>query len=108
MQDIDLWKYIYIEYSIAVLVCTELVRFFVAKIKYRWAQYIGVDQPKWISLIVAIVLSIADWVFIGHAETFNFYQMIISFSLSVLGYDYGWKLIKDQLAPLVEAWTKKE
>ena len=108
MQDIDLLKYIYIEYSIAVLVCTELVRFFVSKLQYSWAQYIGVTQPKWITLIVAILLAVGDWFFIGNAKTFNLYQMLISFGVAVLGYDYIYKLVKDQFGSLVKAWTKKE
>lgn len=108
MQDIDLLKYIYIEYSIAVLVATELVRFFVAKLHYGWAQYMGVTQPKWITLIMATVLAVADWVFIGNAQTFNLYQMLTSFGVAVLGYDYIWKIVKDQFGSLVRAWTKKD
>lgn len=107
MQDIDLFKYIYIEYSIAVLVGTEVVRFFVAKINKPWAIYVGKEQPKWITLFVASVFAVADWYFIGHAQTFNFYQMVTSFGIAVLGYDYIWKIVKDQFGSLVKAWKKE-
>lgn len=96
MEDIDLLKYIYIEYSIAVLVVTELARFFLKKIDVKFTQYIAVKEPKWATLIIASVLSVADWLLIGHGDNFNFYQMLISFGCAVLGYDYLYKVIKDQ------------
>jgi len=96
MEDIDLGRYIYIEYSLAVLIVTELARFFIKKIPTKFAQYISVTEPKWITLMVATFLSVLDWLVIGHAEGFNFYQALISFGVAVLGYNYVWKLVKDQ------------
>lgn len=107
MQDIDLMKYIYIEYSVAVLVGTEVLKFFLSKLCYHWTIYLSNDQPKWITLFVASVFAVADWFFIGNAKTFNFYQMVISFGVSVLGYDYVWKVLKDQFGTLVKVLKKE-
>lgn len=96
MEDIDLLKYIYVEYSIGVLVFTELARLFLKKIPVKFTQYISVEEPKWITLIVAVILSVLDYLLISKGDSFNFYQALISFGISVLGYDYVWKLIKDQ------------
>lgn len=107
MQDIDLMKYIYIEYSIAVLVGTEVLKFFIGKLYYTWAIYLSTEQPKWITLFVASVFAVADWFFIGHAQTFNFYQMVTSFGIAVLGYDYVWKVLKDQFGTMIKSWKKE-
>lgn len=96
MEDIDLLKYIYIEYAITVLIFTDLAKWLVKKIDKPWAQYLAVKEPKWLTLIVAAILSVADYLLISRGDSFNFYQALISFGVAVLGYDYIWKLIKDQ------------
>ena len=96
MEDSDLLKYIYIEYSIAVIIVTELARLFLKKIKTKATQYLSVEEPKWLTLSVAALLAVADYVFVSKGDSFNMYQSLISFGIAVLGYDYIIKLIKDQ------------
>lgn len=96
MEDIDLLKYIYIEYSIAVLVLTDLIKTLIKNIQLKIIQFITVDNPKWLTLIVATLLSILDWLVIGNANNFHLFQYIISFGVAVMGYDYVWKLVKEQ------------
>jgi hypothetical protein len=95
MEDSDLLKYIYIEYSISVIIVTELARLFLKKIKTKATQYLAVEEPKWLTLVVAALLSVADYIFISKGDSFNFYQSLISFGCATLGYDYVIKLIKD-------------
>lgn len=95
MEDSDLLKYIYIEYSLAVIIVTELARLFLRKVKTKVTQYLAVEEPKWLTLAVAAVLSVADYLFVSKGDSFNLYQSLISFGVSVLGYDYVIKLIKD-------------
>lgn len=98
MTDLDLSKYLYIEYTIGVIVVAEIFKFFLSKIPKPFIQYISVKEPKWISLIVATVLAVIDWALIGKFGTFHFYQMTMSFAIAVLGYDYVWKIIKDAVS----------
>jgi len=95
MTDFDLSKYIYWEYSLAVLLLTEVVRQLTKGIDHKLIRFIVVDNPKWLSLIIATILSVCDWL-IFSSNTFHFWQFIISFGVAVLGYDYALKLIKDQ------------
>lgn len=95
MEDSDLLKYIYIEYSLAVIIVTELARLFLRKIKTKATQYLSVEEPKWLTLIVASLLSVADYLLVSKGDSFNFYQSLISFGVATLGYDYVIKLIKD-------------
>lgn len=95
MEDSDLLKYIYIEYSLAVIIVTELARLFLRKVKTKVTQYLAVEEPKWLTLAVAAILSVADYWFVSKGDSFNLYQSLISFGISVLGYDYVIKLIKD-------------
>lgn len=97
MTDLDLSKYLYIEYTIAVVVVSEIFKFFLSKIDKKFIQYVSVKEPKWISLFVATILAIIDWAFIGKFGTFHFYQMTMSFAIGVLGYDYVWKIIKNAI-----------
>lgn len=95
MEDSDLLKYIYIEYSLAVIIVTELARLFLRKVKTKVTQYLAVEEPKWLTLAVAAILSVADYLFVSKGDSFNLYQSLISFGCAVLGYDYVIKLIKD-------------
>jgi hypothetical protein len=96
MEDFELSKYIYWEYSLAVTIVTELVRLLTKNIKLRIVQLITVENPKWITLIVAIILAVLDWLIFANGKAFHFFQFVISFGVSVLGYDYVFKLVKDQ------------
>ena len=105
MTDLDLSKYIYWEYSLAVLLFSELVKMLLKNVQLKWIQEIVVVNPKWLTLIVAVILGVGDWVFIDRGEP-NYYQLIISFGLAVLGYDYGLKLVKDMISRIKEAFAK--
>jgi hypothetical protein len=94
MFDFEFWKYIYWEYSIAVLLFSELIKLLVKGSTSKFLNTITFDRPKWMVLIVAIILGIGDWIFIDKGAP-NYYQLLISFALAVVGYDYGLKLIKD-------------
>lgn len=95
MTDLDLASYLYWEYSVAVLLLTEIGRILLKSIQKKWVQLIVVDQPKWLSLIVATFLAVLDWLIFSNGRTFHFWQFIISYGVAVLGYDYAVKLIKD-------------
>ena len=96
MTDFDLSKYIYWEYSLAVLLLTEVFRALSKGINYKLVRFIVVDNPKWLSLIIATILAVCDWLVFSNGNTFHFWQFTISFGVAVLGYDYALKLIKDQ------------
>lgn len=96
MEDFELGKYIYIEYSLAVLVLTDLVKMLLQNIQLKFVQFVVVKNPKWLTLLIASFLSALDWLVIGNAHNFHLYQYIISFGVAVMGYDYIWKLIKEQ------------
>lgn len=95
MEDIDLLKYIYIEYSLAVLLVTEMVKMFIKNINTKFIQFIAVEQPKYVTLMVATVLGVIDWMVFSGFDNFHLWQKVISFAVAVLGYDYAWKLVKD-------------
>lgn len=104
MEDYDLQRYIYWEYSVAVLLITEVLRSLLGDINTPFVRRVVKEQPKWLTLIVAIILAVADWVILSHS--FHLWQFTISFGLAVLGYDYGLKILKDRiLLPLIE-WVK--
>ena len=96
MTDFDLSKYIYWEYSLAVLILTEVLRALLKGMDAKFVRFVTVDNPKWLSLIVAIVLAFLDWIILSSGNTFHLWQFVISFGVAVLGYDYVLKLIKDQ------------
>jgi predicted Zn-dependent protease len=95
MEDIDLLKYIYIEYSIAVLLVTDLIKMLIKNINTKFVQFIAVEQPKYLTLIVATILGVVDWIVFSGLDNFHLWQKVISFAVAVLGYDYAWKLVKD-------------
>lgn len=96
MEDIDLLKYIYWEFSLAVLILTDMVKMLLKNVQLKFIQFIIVENPKWVTLMVAIFLSVLDWLVIGSANKFHLFQYIISLGVTILGYDYIWKLIKEQ------------
>lgn len=104
MEDFDLARYIYWEYSLAVLLVTEMIRALTKNIQLRFIQIISVEQPKWLSLFTAILLAVLDWIIMSNGNKFHLWQFTISFGLAVLGYDYGWKIVKDKfITPLMDA-----
>lgn len=107
MTDIELSKYIYIEYTIAVLLFSELSKILLKKVPQKFIQFIAVTEPKWLTLMIAVVFAIGDWLFVSKGHNFNFYQMAISFGLAVLGYDYGLKLIKDLFTKVKDVFASK-
>ena len=109
MTDFDLSKYIYWEYSLSVLVLTEVLRALTKGIDAKIIRFVVVDNPKWLSLIVASVLAVVDWLIFSNGHAFHLWQFVISFGVAVLGYDYVFKLIKDQFkkAPDIVVTTKE-
>lgn len=104
MTDFELAKYLYWEYSVAVLLVTELFRALLSPVPTKWVDLIVNKQPKWLSLIVATVLALLDWWLLS--TSFHLWTFLISFSLAVIGYDYGFKILKDRLIiPLIN-WFK--
>jgi hypothetical protein len=105
MFDQDLIKYIYWEYTVAVLFFTEVFKLLFKDTTSKFIYKIAVYNPKWLTLILAVVIGVGDWIFIDRGEP-NYYQLLISFGLSVLGYDYGLKIIKDLINKIKDAFTK--
>lgn len=95
MEDFELSKYIYWEYSLAVLLITEVIRALTKNTQVRFIQVATIEQPKWLSLFVAAFLAILDWLVLSSGNKFHLWQFTISFGVAVLGYDYAVKLIKD-------------
>lgn len=108
MEDFKLLDYIYWEFSLSVLIGTEIVRFFLAKLSLvpAWLKYIFVKEPKWLTLIVALAIAAGSWSTIK-AE-FDLNRAITSLGVAVLGYDYVWKLIKDKFKTTSEPQTPTE
>lgn len=96
MTDFDLSKYIYWEYSLAVLILTEVLRALLKGIDAKFIRFATIDNPKWLSLFTAILLAFLDWIIFSQGNTFHLWQFVISFGVAVLGYDYVIKLVKDQ------------
>jgi hypothetical protein len=96
MTDFELSKYIYWEYSLAVLLVTEIIRALTKNVNTKFVKLIIADNPKWLSIIVATFLAVLDWIILSNANVFHLWQFIISFGVAVLGYDYVVKLIKDK------------
>lgn len=102
MFDFELVKYIYWEYTIAVMFLTEGVMQLIKNTRLQW---IVTAHPKWITLIVAVLCAVGDWIFIDRGEP-NYYQILISFGLAVIGYDYGLKLLKDLFLKVKETFIE--
>jgi hypothetical protein len=77
-------RFIYPEYTLAVLITTDLLRFLVK----------GIDkkiEPKYLCLVIAILLVIP--VYFVHHE-YNFWKGLVSFGIAILAYQYIWYPIK--------------
>lgn len=96
MQDLDLWQYVYWQFSVAVLFSTEIVKqLSKGLVLNRPLTFVIQTNPKWLTLICAVIISLGDWLVFGNGKTFHFMTYLISFGITVLGYDYAWKLVKD-------------
>lgn len=104
MEDYDLQRYIYWEYSVAVLLITEVLRALFGNVNTPFVRRIMKEQPKWLTLIVAVALAAADWILLSHS--FHLWQFTISFGLAVLGYDYGLKILKERIVMPFLDWIK--
>jgi hypothetical protein len=83
-------SYIYVEYTVAVVIMTELLKRAVSEMDYH---------PKWIGGAVALVLAgigIFLKLIVFHTQV-EFFKLVTSFGVSVLAYDYLIKPIKDKL-----------
>lgn len=95
-MNVEIADYIYWQYSVAVLLVTELIRVLTKDTKIASLKLITVDRPKWISLIVAVILAVLDYSVFNHGKSeFDLWKFIISFGVAVLGYDYVVKLVKE-------------
>jgi hypothetical protein len=88
----SLHHYFYIEYILAVVLITATVRSLVK----------GLDNslhPKWITLVVGIVMAIVGYVVKTFTyEAFSVFKVIGSFGAATIGYDYFWKVLKDSFS----------
>lgn len=91
-------KYVYLEYSFAIWAITETARYSVPQIDKKL-------KPKTLVLIVSILLSIPGYLM--YTTDFDFFKALISFSLSVIGYDYVWKPLKEKFFPTVDEIQKQ-
>ena len=90
---IDILNHIYIEYTLAVIVITEVIKRALAE---------GNLQPKWITAAVAVVLGVVGVIIkiqVQH-EAIDFWRMLTSFGVSIIGYDY-------LLKPILDRFNKK-
>lgn len=86
-------EYLYLEYAVAIMIVTEMVRYLVP----------GIDkkvQPKFVVLIVASMLSIPGYLL--YQDTFNLFKSMTSFAFAVIGYDYVWKPLKAKFFPGID------
>lgn len=85
-MEITLLNYIYPEFVLAVVVITELLK--------KYFTY----HPKWTTLIIASVCAAIDiTVRLTNDLELNYWFLLISFGIAVLGYDYLIKPIKDRM-----------
>ena len=80
-MNIELSNYIYIEFTLAIILLTEIAK-----------KMFPIAHPKWPTLGIAVVGAVAEWFL---RESPDVWTLIISFSVAVLGYDYVVKLIKN-------------
>lgn len=85
--------YVYPEVVIAVIMLTEMVK------KYTKGTKVGKLGPKWLNLLVASVFAGLGILYreLFFTEQLDMIKYLISYSLSVTGYDYLVKPIKDKL-----------
>lgn len=87
-----LTDFLYLEFAVAVVLVTELVRYMVKGIDSKIA-------PRWLSLIIATLLSVAAFYYYKSVIAEHLWKSISSFSLSILAYDLIWKPIKKKIFP---------
>ncbi len=83
---------IYFEFAVAVVLVTELIRYLVKGIDKRIA-------PRWLSLFIAIILSVAAFYYYQSVISEHLWKSISSFAISIMGYDMIWKPLKKKLLP---------
>lgn len=84
--------YVYVEYVLAVLMFTEVIKKAVQEADLH---------PKWVTFGVAVVMALVGVVLetgLMH-NAVNFWKLITSFGVSIIGYDYFMKPIKDKFFP---------
>jgi hypothetical protein len=83
-------QYIYLEYFLAVILMTELLK------RYINTQIIHI---KWLTLVVAVGLAPVEYLITKMGgNVIDYWKLVISFSVSVISYDYAWKVIKDWIS----------
>lgn len=87
-----LTDFLYLEFAVAVVLVTELIRFLVKGIDKRVA-------PRWLSLFVAVLLSVAAFYYYHSEIATHLWKSISSFALSILAYDLIWKPLKKKIFP---------
>ena len=88
-MELEFLSYIYPEYTLAIIVLTEVIKRAFSELDHH---------PKWTGLGVGIVLGILGAMIkleVQH-ESIDFFKMVLSFGVSVIGYDYFWKPVKDR------------
>jgi divalent metal cation (Fe/Co/Zn/Cd) transporter len=86
-MEIVLLEYTYPAYIIGVVVIVELIKHF----------FNPVLHPKWVTLLVAVGGAIIELVI--HRYELDWWKLIISLGIAILGYDYIYKPIKDKVSP---------
>lgn len=87
----NIHDYVYLEYAVAVVFFTELIRYLVKDIDKK-------VPARWLTAFVAILLSLAAFFYYdGQAE--HPWKSLISFAVSIIAYDYFWKPIKSKFLP---------
>lgn len=85
--------HIYLEYTIAIMIVTDLLRYLVKGIDRR-------IKPRFQTLIVAVVLSIPGYIL--HMHDFDFFKALTSFAFAIIGYAFVWQPIKEKFFPKVK------
>lgn len=93
MENINLLELLQLDYCIALIVLTEVV-------KYLFTGITKAIHPKFITLFLAIVLA-AIFIAIRGMDEFNLYKYLISFGVAVLTYDYAIKIFKDKIRAFI-------
>ncbi len=93
---LDLYQFVHMDYVVAVIMVTELLRYVVRGID----KYV---RPRYLSALMGLALFII-WIY-AYDEPFNLIKMLSSYSLAVLGYQFIVQPIKQKYFPEV---TKKQ
>lgn len=92
----EIHQYLYIEYTIAVVVVTELLRYLVSGIDRR-------IKPRYLTAVLGLLLGVIGWYMY---EGIDLWKAIISFSIAIIGYQYFWKPIKEKFLPQLDEKAK--